>query len=67
MTRFIAFASEYHLFSEADKSRISVILPDDGTLASRAACLAQYYDFESHSDDDGDRDPTQETERGFLK
>ncbi|MFA6244802.1 MAG: hypothetical protein WC655_27910 [Candidatus Hydrogenedentales bacterium] len=67
MTRYLAFASEYHLFSEADKARISVILPDDGTYASRVAALAHYYDFEAKPDDDGDRNQQDECERGFLK
>lgn len=67
MTRYLAFASEYPHLSPSDRSRVTHILPDDGTYSSRVAALAQFHDFESSADDDGDRDQTQETERGFLK
>lgn len=66
MTRYLAFASEYPLLSPSDRDRVTHILVDDGTHSSRIAALAQFYDFESKPDDDGDRQPTQENERGFL-
>lgn len=67
MTRFLAFASEYPRLSLADRDRVTHILPDDGTHSSRVAALAQFHDFESSADDDGDRQSNVECERGFLK
>ena len=67
MTRYLAFASEYPHLSPSDKTRVTHILVDDGTSVSRVAALAQFHDFESSADDDGDRQSNVECERGFLK
>lgn len=67
MTRYLAFASEYPRLSPADRSRVTHILADDGTHSSQVAALASFYDFESKPDDDGDRNQSIETERGFLR
>lgn len=67
MTRYLAFASEYPRLSPIDRDRVTHILCDDGTHSSQVAALAAFHDFESSADDDGDRDPQVETERGFLK
>jgi hypothetical protein len=64
--RIFAFASELSYLSPANQSRVTHILLDDGSASSRASLLHQFHDFEAKSDDDGDRDSTAETERGFL-